>query len=240
MMMINDGNMYEYGGDGCYDYDYNGYFYGSDLGLDNAYVDFDYQNLDSAVQDSITSTPATEATHAPDPEPTPEQPVAVVVIVGKRIPKDPAIEGLNLTRETRDLAYELKDRFPTVRFTSGRRNVSGQLRAMAGNVVKVRSFIKQVYKDSPLVRALQAWVDAHPEATTEAQIQAGLQSVANTFPIADVEALSKHTAGQAFDVQPVNGDLGNQITNFLRDKAINNGGKFFNREANQRRWHYQR
>lgn len=240
MMMVDDGSWYDYGGGGCYDYGYDGYFYGSDLGLDSAYIDSDYQNLDSAVQDSITSDPVPEAQHDPDPEPTPEQPVAVVVVVGKRLPKDPAIESLNLTRETRDLAYELKDRFPTVRFTSGRRNVTGQLRAMAGNVVKVRSFIKQVYKDSPLVRALQAWVDAHPEAKTAAQIQAGLQSVADTFPIADVQALSKHTAGQAFDVQPVNGDLGNQISNFLRDKAIANGGKYFNREAGQRRWHYQR
>src|SRR5262249_62141138 len=82
-------------------------------------------------------------------------------------PINDAIEALDLAPVARAAAYELKRLHPGVVFTSGRRDTTGQARAMASNVVKNRKWIVQTYKASEACAACQKWVDDHPEATTQ-------------------------------------------------------------------------
>lgn len=220
----------------CYDTNYNSNCFSGDVDPNVMFTTADFLDAASAAQDDTVMPAGTEAPRAPDPAPTPSAPMQQVFINGRSIPADPAIERLNLSFDTREVAYNLKALVPTVQFTSGLRDVPSQIKAMAENVVKDRRFIAKTYTSTPLSRALQAWIDAHPEAITAGQIEAGMTSVTNTFPLADVQALSKHTAGQAFDVKPVNGSTGDSITNFLRTQP----GRFLNREGSLRRWHYQR
>src|SRR5580658_3697650 len=75
---------------------------------------------------------------------------------------DSAIEALNLAPTAKSAAYELKRLHPQVVFTSGRRSVEDQARAMAGNVAKNRKWIEQTYHTSVVSKACQKWVDNNP------------------------------------------------------------------------------
>ena len=151
-------------------------------------------------------------------------------------PINDAIEALDLAPVAKAAAYELKRLHPAVVFTSGRRDKAGQARAMASNVVKNRNrkWIVQTYKASEACTACQKWVDDHPEATTQAQIQDGLLSVFNSLSDNQLGVLSNHLSGKAFDVQPV--DQGAEAI-----KASIRGLKglelFLDREGGLTRWH---
>jgi hypothetical protein len=151
-------------------------------------------------------------------------------------PINDAIEALDLAPVAKAAAYELKRLHPRVVFTSGRGDKAGQARAMASNVVKNRKWIVQTYKASDACAACQKWVDDHPEATTQAQIQDGLLSVFNRLADNQLGVLSKHLSGNAFDVQPV--DQGAEAI-----KASIRGLKgldlFLDREGGLTRWHAQ-
>jgi len=88
-------------------------------------------------------------------------------------PLDPEIEALHFAPVARNAAYLLKATYPAIKFTSGRRNVADQARAMAGNVVRNRQWIAQTYKFGPLRELCQAWVKGHPEKKTAAEIERG-------------------------------------------------------------------
>ncbi len=118
-------------------------------------------------------------------------------------PIDSEIEKLDLTPVAKAAAYELRRLHPEVVFTSGRRDKAAQARAMASNVAKKRKWIVETYRESAARAACQTWVDDHPAATTEAQIQEGLLSVFNSLPADQLGGLSKHLSGNAFDVQPL-------------------------------------
>lgn len=162
-----------------------------------------------------------------------------VVVTASRVP-DPQIDMLNLSPQTAELAYQIKDVTPSVSFTSGRRDIAKQASAMAANVLRSRQFIKNTYKASTLRDKLQAWVDANPGAITQAAVLNGLMSVFNAADPASVADFSKHLAGDAFDVQPVNGALGNQIYNSLNQLQTQGKGKFISNEGGLRRWHFER
>jgi hypothetical protein len=149
-------------------------------------------------------------------------------------PIDPEIEKLDLTPVARAAAYELRRLHPQVSFTSGRRDKEAQARAMASNVVKNRTWIVQTYRASAARTACQQWVDDHPEATTQAQIQAGLVSVFDTLGDAQLLGLSAHLSGNAFDVQPVatGGDAVKASIRRLPGLAL-----FLDREGGLVRWH---
>lgn len=149
---------------------------------------------------------------------------------------DPDIEALNLAPVAKAAAYELKRLHPTVIFTSGRRDKAGQARAMAGNVVSKRQWIKQTYLPSEASSACQKWVDDHPEATTQAQIQEGLLSVFNSLTDAQLGRISKHLSGEAFDVQPVTQNA-DAIKASIR--GLQGLGKFLEQEGGLVRWHAQ-
>ena len=61
---------------------------------------------------------------------------------------DPDIEALNLSDTAKKAAYALKSKYPSVTFTSGRRNKAEQARAMASNVIFNRTWIKDTYVPS--------------------------------------------------------------------------------------------
>ena len=96
---------------------------------------------------------------------------------------------------------------------------------MAGNVVGDRSWIRKTYKDTPERGLLQQWVDANPQATTKALLAQGLESVMRDWPPERLRRLSAHASGDAFDVQPVKGQLGQSIMKSISelphlDKAL--------------------
>jgi hypothetical protein len=151
-------------------------------------------------------------------------------------PIDDAIEALDLAPVAKAAAYELKRLHPGVVFTSGRRDKAGQARAMASNVVKNRRWIVQTYKVSEASAACQKWVDDHPEATAQAQIQAGLLSVFNSLTDTQLGGLSKHLSGNAFDVQPV--DQGAEAIK-ASIRGLDGLDLFLDREGGLIRWHAQ-
>jgi hypothetical protein len=149
---------------------------------------------------------------------------------------EPDIEVLNLAPTAKAAAYELKRLHPTVIFTSGRRDKAGQARAMASNVVSNRKWIQQTYMPSEVSSACQKWVDDHPEATTQAQIQQGLVSVFDSLTDAQLGRISKHLSGEAFDVQPV---IQNAEAIKASIRSLQGLTKFLDKEGGLVRWHAQ-
>ena len=149
---------------------------------------------------------------------------------------DAEIEALNLAPVAKAAAYALKKAQPSVKFTSGRRGLADQVRAMASNVVQDRSWIGTTYKDSPLCRRLQAWVNSHPLAKTKDEVAVGLTSVFTAATQAEVGSFSKHLSGEAFDVQPVVPDT-DKIMVTIRGLA--GLELFLEKEGQLVRWHTQ-
>lgn len=142
---------------------------------------------------------------------------------------------LDLVDYAKKAADLLLQAHPNVKFTSGRRNVEDQARAMAGNVVQNRKWIQQTYAATPQRAALQKWVNDHPAAKTKAAIAAGLLSVMETWTDKQKTSISRHITGQAFDVQPVGGLAGTAIKKTIR--KLPNLRKFLEREGGLVRWH---
>lgn len=131
----------------------------------------------------------------------------------------------------------LEQRFPGVVFTSGRRGVLDQARAMAQNVGANRKWIAQTYMGTAESRVLQAWVDAHPEAETAQEIAGGFAGVMVHWTDEQKARLSKHFSGEAWDVQPVGGAQGVAIKATIR--ALPGLQKFLEKEGGLVRWHAQ-
>ncbi len=149
---------------------------------------------------------------------------------------DPEIEALNLSAVAKKAAYELKKQYPSVHFTSGRRDKKEQARAMATNVVLNRQWIKQTYVPSAARDACQKWVDENDDKKTVSEIAAGLKKVLDGLSDAQLAHLSKHLSGDAFDVQPVTKDA-EAIKNAI--KGLPGLDKFLEMEGGLVRWHAQ-
>lgn len=149
---------------------------------------------------------------------------------------DAEIEALDLADTARNAAYALKRAYPSVKFTSGRRNKAEQAQAMASNVVQNRKWIEQTYASSDLRTQCQDWVDSNPDKKTQAEIAEGLLSVLDAASDADLGKFSKHLSGQAFDVQPVYKDA-DAIKNTIR--GLSGLDKFLETEGGLVRWHAQ-
>jgi hypothetical protein len=151
------------------------------------------------------------------------------------VPGWPA-HGWGLDGVARQVAREMLRLYPMARITSGRRSLSDQARAMAGNEAVKPGWIAATYVDSPVKRACVEWCAANRGAGRDG-ITTGLVSVMLRFSDADLGRISKHLSGQAFDVAP---DMRNQqIAKYLRDRAAECGGKFLEREGGLVRWHFQ-
>lgn len=147
---------------------------------------------------------------------------------------DPQIEKLDLQPTARRAAYALKLKHPQVIFTSGRRGKGDQARAMSQNVVLQRDWIRMTYVDGKVSRACQAWVDAHPEATSASAIEAGLMTVFNSMDDIELGQFSLHMSGNAFDLQPMEPDTAGIKASI---QALPGYKKFLEKEGNLVRWH---
>ena len=147
------------------------------------------------------------------------------------------IEDMDLAEPARTAAKKLKKLHPAVTFTSGRRSIGDQARAMSQNVAANRKWIEQTYRATTRSAALQAWVDAHPAARSAAAIEAGLLSVMKTWTADQAAVLSKHIDGLAFDVKPVAGADAAAIKASIR--ALPGLKKFLETEGGLVRWHAQ-
>jgi hypothetical protein len=152
---------------------------------------------------------------------------------------DPAIENLMLSAVAKNAAYRLKASFPSVVFTSGRRDKNSQARAMASNVIINRHWIQETYIPNPAISACQNWVNQNPQAVSQAAIAAGLLSVLNGLNDDQLSHISKHLSGDAFDVQPVHDDTADGIVGLLHQLTAAVGGEFLDREGGLCRWHAQ-
>ncbi len=112
------------------------------------------------------------------------------------------ISSLKLSSKAKKAAETLLKQYPDIEFTSGRRDLAGQALAMAGNVVKTRDYVNRTYAASAASKACQKWIDDHPEATTKADIGAGLLETLKSLG-SKAGQISKHLTGDAFDVRPV-------------------------------------
>lgn len=152
-----------------------------------------------------------------------------------KVELDPAIEGLNLAVTAKKAAYELKKAKPSVVFTSGLRDKDEQASAMAANIVKDgRDWIKETYAKSKARDDCQKWVDDNKDKTTKDEIAVGLKGVLDGLTDAQLNTLSKHLSGQAFDVQPVDPDK-DDIKKTI--KGLTGITKFLEKEGNLTRWH---
>lgn len=142
-------------------------------------------------------------------------------------------DQLGLRGTALQAARDYEARYPDVVFTSGRRSLQDQARAMAQNVVVNRQWIGQTYKAAG---KLQAWVDAHPEAKSHASTEAGLLSVLQGMTDDERARVSCHLSGDAFDVKPDN-DKGKD--DYLKSLAVQYGGKYLDTEGGLRRRHWQ-
>ena len=170
------------------------------------------------------------------PDPIGLNPTASATATSQTIAYNAEIEALNLAPTARSAAYALKKAHPSVKFTSGRRNKEDQARAMAGNVIKNRNWIKETYKESPLRKLCQDWLDNNPDKKTQVEIQAGLLSVFNAATDDDLGKFSKHLSGMAFDVQPVDSNAENIKKTIRSLSALDT---FLENEGGLVRWHAQ-
>jgi len=145
-----------------------------------------------------------------------------------------SIDDLGLIEHAKSGAQALRNQFPNIVFTSGRRDVQRQASAMAGNVVRKRKWIQETYRASPQRDALQNWVNTHPEATTRAAIAAGLKGIMDGWTDDQKARFSKHFGGLAFDVRPVSQNAA-KIKAFIRH--LPHLHKFLEKEGGLTIWH---
>jgi hypothetical protein len=157
----------------------------------------------SAVSPAAPSPPPTPAPPGPPASPGPPGAPAAPPAPPSPAQTDPEIEALDLAEPAKSGAIELKKKHPGIQFNSGRRTVPEQASAMAGNVVKTRTYIGNTYAASTARDELQKWVNDNPGATTQDQIATGLESIMSGWSAAKQNSISKHLTGKAFDVQPV-------------------------------------
>jgi hypothetical protein len=113
------------------------------------------------------------------------------------------VSELHLQPDVQAKVEALLAAHPGTIFTSGRRTLGGQAEAMSQNIIAGgRHWITSTYTDSPAVRALQHWVDSHPNARNHLEIAAGLLSVMKEMPEAEQNSISHHLTGRALDIQP--------------------------------------
>jgi hypothetical protein len=149
-----------------------------------------------------------------------------------------AIPELDLAPAALNGATTLLAAHPGIVFTSGRRDVTAQARAMASNIVANRQWVAETYKATPERAALQDWVDAHPAANTQAAIADGLAAVMAPWNDVQKGRLSKHFSGQAFDLQPMApGAAADAVKAAIH--ALPGAPLFLEREGGLLRWHVQ-
>lgn len=148
-----------------------------------------------------------------------------------------SIPELDLAPNAKAGAESLKKEFgENVVFTSGRRSVTDQCRAMAQNIIKTgdRKWIEKTYKAG---KELQNWVDKNPSADTVEKLQEGLESVMSGWNETKLMKISYHLSGAAFDLSPVSGVIGEKMITAIN--SLSNLNKFLDGEGGVAVWHLQ-
>lgn len=110
------------------------------------------------------------------------------------------LEQLRLSPYTLEQARKLKERFPFLVFTSGRRSLEDQARVMAANVMKNRQWIKQTYREGHLIQPV---VDQAPQGASQVQLEGLIYNRMLALNDLETMKISAHLTGDAFDIQPV-------------------------------------
>lgn len=159
------------------------------------------------------------------------------------------IEQLNLSPAALKAAQALAAACPGVQFTSGRRSLISQARAMSQSIAAEiakngsRRWIAETYLPSPVCSECQAWMDENLWAKQAPEIAQGLNNIFVRMPISEVSRISKHLSGDAFDVQPLldkDGKVTPQgLAVIAAIKALPGLTKFLDHEGGLVRWHAQ-
>ena len=131
-------------------------------------------------------------------------------------------------------ATELQKRCPGIVFTSGTRGIKDQARAMAKNIVADKTYLVKTYKPSKAKDACVAWCGKN-QTTTAKDVEAGLLEVFGSLGDGDLQKISRHLGGLAFDVKPGSADL-DVVRKVVEDLF---GGEFLDHEGKLCRWHAQ-
>lgn len=120
------------------------------------------------------------------------------------------------------------------RFTSGHRDVRQQARAMAVNTLLNRKWVGQTYrKGGPI----QAWIDAHPDATQADELAEGIYQLIAALP--PDQQISHHLLMPCpvFDIEPRIDAIGERIYQAI--PTLPGLTKFLEREGGLIRWHVE-
>ena len=158
------------------------------------------------------------------------------------------INPATLNTVAQELAETLLSFFPSLELTSGIRSRQTQASAMASNCILNPKWISATYAPSDCATACQTAVDSVyglvAAVISQSNLTAALVGVLSVFGNDDLRKLSWHLSGDAFDVQPVDGDEGagikDKIRSLVGERIANGGrGKFLETEGGLVRWHVQ-
>lgn len=150
------------------------------------------------------------------------------------------IEELDLDAIMKSRAEELRARCPWVIYTSGRRNLYDQARAMAQNhIADPQAYLRKTYRNGKMF--LAAIVDMAPvDQRSVEKVAAAIRGVFTEHP--DVLRW-KHRDGTCVDIQPMEDafgeptEKGRAVVSFIQncpDTVL-----FIMREGGLRRWHWE-
>lgn len=142
-----------------------------------------------------------------------------------------------LRGEALEVALEFHALFPDAIFSRGIRTLRDQCRDMAENVSQNRMWILETYKASKPAIAAHAWVIANKHVRAVGDIADGLEFVLRTFSPLELEALSRHLTGDAFDIRPRS--VRRDAREWLDAEADKRGATFLEREGGLVRYHWQ-
>jgi hypothetical protein len=144
------------------------------------------------------------------------------------------VDDLRLVEPARSAAIALAAEFPDIVFTSGRHEVASLARAMASNVMINRFWIQQTYKKSKEREALQGWVDAHWQESSQSELEAGIAAIVGGWDEQQKSRFSRHFSGLAFDMRPLRAK---GVMKKIRQ--LKNLKKFIAREGELGIWHLE-
>lgn len=149
---------------------------------------------------------------------------------------------MQLSPNARKGAEWVQERYPEIRFTSGRRDIRDQARVMAANVARYGSgWLFATYKPSAIVRSLQRWHEEQEADIHREEIEEGFYQCLLECHTEQLNLLSKHLTGDAWDAAWPGDELGARISedilaNMPEDYQMT---KLLNREGALRLIHVQ-
>lgn len=152
------------------------------------------------------------------------------------------IAQLHLSLNARKGAEWVRDRYPSIVFTSGRRDPLDQSRVMATNIVRYgRTWMLKTYKPSPIIDTLCDWLDQNPSKRDATLIAQGFYDCLLACHSGQLTKLSKHLTGDAWDAAWPGDEQGDKICSDMQiNMPVEYGlDKIINREGGLRIIHAQ-